>query len=71
MDVIKKALLVGLGVISLTKEKAEEMVDDLIRRGRLCFLTSLAGLGPRAQNTALEYAEKLTIAMPGQAQPIA
>mgnify|MGYP000969159565 CR=1 FL=1 len=33
MDVVKKAMLLGLGVISLTKEKAEEAVDDLIKRG--------------------------------------
>jgi len=33
MDALKKAMLLGLGVISLTKEKAEEAVDDLIKRG--------------------------------------
>jgi polyhydroxyalkanoate synthesis regulator phasin len=35
MDMIKKAMLLGLGVISLTKEKAEEVVDDLIKRGEV------------------------------------
>lgn len=35
MDVVKKAMLLGLGVISLTKEKAEEAVDDLIKRGEV------------------------------------
>ncbi|MEW6326566.1 MAG: phasin family protein [Thermodesulfobacteriota bacterium] len=35
MDIIKKAMLLGLGVISLTKEKAEELVDDLIKRGEV------------------------------------
>ena len=35
MDVVKKAMLLGLGVISLTKEKAEEAVDDLITRGEV------------------------------------
>lgn len=33
MHRIKKAMLLGLGLISLTKEKAEEIVDDLIKRG--------------------------------------
>ncbi|MDI6615889.1 MAG: hypothetical protein QME27_04185 [Syntrophaceae bacterium] len=33
---IKKAMLLGLGLISLTKEKAEEIVDDLIKRGEVC-----------------------------------
>ena len=35
MDIVKKAMLLGLGVISLTKEKAEEVVDDLIKRGEV------------------------------------
>jgi len=35
MDAFKKAMLLGLGVISLTKEKAEEAVDDLIKRGEV------------------------------------
>jgi polyhydroxyalkanoate synthesis regulator phasin len=35
MDVVKKAMLLGLGAISLTKEKVEEAVDDLIRRGEV------------------------------------
>jgi transglutaminase-like putative cysteine protease len=37
---------------------------------RLCFLTTLAGLGPQAQKTVLEYSDKLTRALPGQAQAI-
>lgn len=35
MDIIKKAMFFGLGLLSLTKEKAEEFVDDLIKRGEL------------------------------------
>ncbi|HPC03057.1 MAG TPA: hypothetical protein PLE04_04725 [Syntrophales bacterium] len=35
MHRIKKAMLLGLGLISLTKEKAEEIVDDLIKRGEV------------------------------------
>ena len=35
MDRIKKAMLLGLGLISLTKEKAEEIDDDLIKRGEV------------------------------------
>ena len=33
MDFIKKAMLLGLGAISLTREKAEELVDELIKLG--------------------------------------
>ena len=35
MDVIRKAMLLGLGLFSLTKEKAEEFVDDLVKRGEV------------------------------------
>lgn len=35
MDIIKKAMLMGLGLISLTKEKAEVFADELIKRGEL------------------------------------
>ncbi len=35
MDIIRKAVLLGLGAISLTRDKAEEMVDDLIKRGEI------------------------------------
>lgn len=35
MDIIKKAMLMGLGLISLTKEKAEIFADELIKRGEL------------------------------------
>ena len=35
MHMIKKAMLLGIGLISLTKEKAEEIVDDLIKRGEV------------------------------------
>jgi polyhydroxyalkanoate synthesis regulator phasin len=35
MDIIRRAVLLGLGAISLTKEKAEEVVDDLVKRGEI------------------------------------
>lgn len=35
MDIIRKAMLMGLGLISLTREKAEAFADELIRRGEL------------------------------------
>jgi poly(hydroxyalkanoate) granule-associated protein len=34
-NVIERMLLAGAGVIALTKEKAEEIVDDLIKRGKV------------------------------------
>jgi polyhydroxyalkanoate synthesis regulator phasin len=35
MDVIRRAVMLGIGVVSLTKDKAEEVVDDLIKRGEI------------------------------------
>jgi polyhydroxyalkanoate synthesis regulator phasin len=35
MDTMQKALLLGLGVLSLTKEKAEAIADDLVKRGEM------------------------------------
>jgi poly(hydroxyalkanoate) granule-associated protein len=34
-DLIKKTILAGLGALSLTREKAEEISRDLIKRGEL------------------------------------
>jgi len=35
IDLIKKTYLAGLGLANLTREKAEEIVDDLIKRGEV------------------------------------
>ncbi len=35
MDIIRKTMLLGLGLMSLTKEKAEGMVDELVKRGEV------------------------------------
>ena len=35
VDIFKKTLLAGLGLFDLTKEKAEKIVDDLVKRGEL------------------------------------
>ncbi|MCK5320746.1 phasin family protein [Candidatus Parcubacteria bacterium] len=34
-DLIKKTILTGLGIASLTKEKAEKLVKDLIKEGEV------------------------------------
>ena len=34
-DVLKKAMLAGIGAVVLTKEKVEELVDELIKKGEL------------------------------------
>ena len=35
MSVLKKAMLFGVGMASLTKDKAEELVEDMIKRGEV------------------------------------
>ena len=35
MDRIREAMYLGLGAISLTKQKAEEIIDDLVKRGEM------------------------------------
>lgn len=35
IDLIKKGVLLGLGALTLTKEKAEELVDELIKKGEV------------------------------------
>jgi polyhydroxyalkanoate synthesis repressor PhaR len=35
MDIFKKSVLFGLGVFDLTKEKAEKIVDEMIKRGEM------------------------------------
>ena len=34
-NIFKKGIFVGLGLVSLTKEKVEEIIDDLSKRGEL------------------------------------
>ena len=34
-DVLKKAMMAGLGICSTTKEKIEEFVEDMIQKGEL------------------------------------
>jgi polyhydroxyalkanoate synthesis regulator phasin len=35
VDTFKKAMYFGLGALSLTKEKAETIADDLVKRGEM------------------------------------
>jgi polyhydroxyalkanoate synthesis regulator phasin len=35
MDAVRKAMLLGLGALNLTREKAEELIDDLVKRGEM------------------------------------
>lgn len=35
IDLVKKAMFTGLGVMSLTKEKVEEIADEFVEKGKL------------------------------------
>jgi len=35
MSVLRKMMLFGAGAVNLTREKAEEMVDELVKRGEI------------------------------------
>lgn len=34
-DLLERVLLLGIGAASLTKEKVEELIDDLVKKGQL------------------------------------
>jgi len=35
IDLLKKTILIGIGLASLTREKMEELTDELVRKGEL------------------------------------
>ncbi|MZP28738.1 hypothetical protein GTO91_03310 [Heliobacterium undosum] len=35
LDIVRKALLAGLGAVTLTKERAEVIVDELVKKGEM------------------------------------
>ena len=35
MDILRKAIFLGLGAITITREKAEAFVDELIKKGEV------------------------------------
>lgn len=35
LEILRKTLLAGLGAITMTKERAEQLVDELVKKGEL------------------------------------
>jgi len=35
MDFIKKSMLIGVGLATLTREKVEQAIDELIKKGEM------------------------------------
>jgi polyhydroxyalkanoate synthesis regulator phasin len=63
MDIIRKTMLLGLGLLSLTKEKAESMVDDLVRRGEIASedkFKAVDSLLKEAEKQEEEFTRKMT-----------
>ena len=52
-SLLRKTVLAGLGIYSLTKEKAQEIVDDLIKRGELS-----KDEGPKFVKAVMEKADE-------------
>jgi polyhydroxyalkanoate synthesis regulator phasin len=63
MDIIRKTVLLGLGLLTLSKEKAEGVVDDLIRRGEVASedkFKAVDGLLKEAEKQEEELSRKMT-----------
>jgi len=63
-NIINKTLLAGLGALSLTREKVEEVVDDLVKRGEISLdekpgvLTDLVKATEKRQDEAQKFIRK-------------
>jgi len=63
-NIINKAILAGLGALSLTREKVEEVVDDLVKRGEISLdekpgvLTDLIKAAEKRQDEAKVFIQK-------------
>ncbi|MCK4744626.1 phasin family protein [Candidatus Parcubacteria bacterium] len=64
-DLIKETILTGLGIASLTKEKAEKLVKDLIKEGEVS-----EGEGSKLAKELLEKAENNKKALEKQTEKI-
>jgi polyhydroxyalkanoate synthesis regulator protein len=58
VDILKKTVLASLGAMEITRQKAEEVIDELIRRGEVA-----KSKRSEAIVELLEKAEKTTVAM--------
>jgi len=63
-DIFRKTFLAGLGAMSLTREKAQELTNDLIKRGELAktdeakFIRDLLDLAEKNKTSLEEKIEK-------------
>ncbi|RLG80916.1 MAG: hypothetical protein DRO40_10480 [Thermoprotei archaeon] len=63
-NIINKTILAGLGALSLTREKVEEVVDDLVKRGEISLdekpgvLTDLVKAAEKRKDEARGFIRK-------------
>lgn len=60
-DLLEKTLLAGLGAVALTKERADDLVDELTKRGRMTGEEArevVDGLTHRWQGDAVRFSER-------------
>lgn len=72
-DLFRKGYLVGLGLASLTREKVEEVVDELVRRGEVAekdrprvvddMITRMRDEQKRLTSMLRETAQKVVVEM--------
>ena len=61
-DLIKKTILAGLGALSLSREKAEKLAKDLVKRGELAKTEEakfVKDLMKRAEKSRVEIEKKI------------
>jgi len=59
-NILEKTILAGIGIYSVTKEKAEKVVKDLIRQGELSQEE-----GPKIVKAMVQKAEEEIVAVKG------
>ncbi len=65
-DLIKKTILAGMGVLVLSREKAEEVAKDLVKRGELAkkeeenFIKDLVKKGSEGKKEVENRIEEIT-----------
>lgn len=63
-SIFSKAILAGMGALSLTREKVEEVVDDLVKRGEISLdekqgvLSDLVKAAEKRHDEAQEFIRK-------------
>jgi polyhydroxyalkanoate synthesis regulator phasin len=66
IDLIKKTFYTGLGVVALTKEKIEELADELVEKGKLSesdvkkFVDEMCEKSESAKEQLKNHVEKVT-----------